>query len=506
MSNDEQWEKQLEQLPLGHGGFTVQSMNKIKERIRMNQSSGRRSIRITVATAAILLTGVIAWALSRGEQPGQKTALSMIDETEGQLIVEYWDSQSFMGQIGQPYLIRHPNMKLKVATLPSEISQRYDWNSYKEWMVESAVDVVQVPLAYIDDLAKDGAIVPLDNLLELGGIDLSEMYQPMLELAREAGGGKLYALPDQFNLELLYYNKTLFQSHNVPLPEAGDTWDDIFRLAERFAGATATNGRPVYGLSIGWRSNPYSAISKIGRAQGLSLVDAKGMPQVNSEAWQALWRQATEGLAKGWINNEPGPEATGNGWTEQSMIEADPFINNRSAMSFQSYSAWSTLSKAGDQGLFSGDWDVLPISSNAASPGITSSYSGGLLYAINAKSPNRDQAMQLIESIVSKERAEREYASGIFSLHANRPSSLTVLNDPADRFYATRLDAASILEQFERNQLPGVIEMSSALNAIGNESTEAIIAGRSTVEDTLAHMQEEAERIIHSARGSGANP
>ncbi len=502
MRNDDHWEKQLEQLPLGSGGFSVDSMNKIKERIRLNRKSGTRPRRIIVAMVTIVSVAAVAWTLNRGMQPQQLATESKLDETEAQLIVQYWDSQSFMSQIGQPYMIRHPNIDFKIVTSPND-----DLASYRKWIEETNVDVLQIPLTYIDDLAKDGAIVPMDDMLKRDRVDLDEMYQPMIDLMRDAGGGKLYALVDQFSTDLLFYNKSLFQSHRIPLPEEGDTWDDIFRLAQRFSGSTA-DGMPVYGLSFGWQSDPYHAIMKVGRSEGLSLVDTKGLPQVASDAWRKVWSQVTEGFEEGWINNEPSPEPThidyigpvSTGWTEQSIMEADTFINNRAAMSFQSYSSTSSfLSKAINNGIFTGEWDALPVSSIAA-PGQTRSFGGAVIYAINSKSPNIDQGMKFIEYIVSKEQAERDYVAGNYVLHANRPTSVTIANDPADRVYSAKLDAAAILEQLERNQLPGVSEMSAALNAKGAEAVQSIIAGRSTVDETLAQLQEDALLTVASSK------
>lgn len=114
--------------------------------------------------------------------------------------------------------------------------------------------------------------------------------------------------------------------------------------------------------------------------------------------------------------------------------------------------------------------------------------------------------MKLIEYIVSKERAERDYASGKFLLHVNRANSVKISNDPADRFYAAKLDSSVILEQFERYQLPGVIEMDATLNVKGSKAVNAIIAGRSTVEETLAQLQEEAALVIDSSSGNEGQP
>lgn len=494
MRDDDYWEKQLEELPLGTGGFSVDSMNKIKERIRLNRRSRFRFMRVAAAAASIVVVAAVAWTINRGMQPQRMAIEPRVDETEAQLIVQYWDSQSFMNQIGQPYMIRHPNIDFKIVA-----SQSNDLASYRKWLEESNADVLQIPLAYIDDFAKDGLIVPLDDLLKHDRVDLDEMYQPMVELMREAGGGKLYALVDQFSMDLLFYNKTLFERHHIPMPELGDTWDDIVRLAQRFAGSTS-EGKPVYGLTFGWRSDPYNAIMKVGRSEGLSLVDSKGLPQVNSEAWRKVWNQVTEGFEDGWIHNEPVPEASNLGWTEQTIMDSDAFINNRAAMSLQSYSStWPLLSKAIDQGIFTGEWDALPVPSTAA-PGVTRSFGGAIIYAINAKSPNVEQAMKLIEYIVSQEQAEREYASGNFSLQANRATSVTIANDPADRIYAAKLDTVAILEQLERNQLPGVIEMSATVKTKGTEAAQAIIAGQSTVEEKLAQLQEDAVLAIASSK------
>jgi len=303
--NRPDWEKILEELPLGSGGFSPKSMKQIKERIRLN-GKRRGPIRglSIAAVCALLAAGV--WAVTVGgyrEELFPSSKAAQADEQEVRLSVQYGDKSGFMIRFGTAYMLDHPKASFEVAVPSEEYGKKQDLASYKKWVSESNADILRFPLAFVDDLAADGTIVPLDDLIKQEKLDLKALYPSAIDLLKEAGNGRIYGIMDDLDMNMLIFNKSLFRSKGVALPEKGATWDDIVRLAARFEGAR-DQGKPAYGFSYGSVPDPFRMIFEIGRSQGLSVVDAQGRPQVNSASWKAIWSQVSEGLRQGWISDE----------------------------------------------------------------------------------------------------------------------------------------------------------------------------------------------------------
>lgn len=91
-------------------------------------------------------------------------------------------------------------------------------------------------LADLTDLAKRDA----------KEIDLNDFY-PAVQKAMTPGG-RIYFMPQWFNVSLLYYNKRIFDAAHEPYPRADWTWDDYAAAAKRL-----TKG-DVWGSNIttGW--------------------------------------------------------------------------------------------------------------------------------------------------------------------------------------------------------------------------------------------------------------
>ena len=76
-------------------------------------------------------------------------------------------------------------------------------------------------------------------------IDLTDFY-PGVQRAMTPGG-RIYFMPQWFNVSLLYYNKRLFDAAHEPYPRADWTWDDYAAAARRLTrsgvwGSTVTTG------------------------------------------------------------------------------------------------------------------------------------------------------------------------------------------------------------------------------------------------------------------------
>ena len=93
------------------------------------------------------------------------------------------------------------------------------------------------------NLAK--AVVPLDSLIEsditvnradgsseilgLTSEQVSDFIKGYYEEGQQFGDGKMYTLPLSKSTEVLYYNKTFFDKHNLTPPK---TWEDMEKLCE----------------------------------------------------------------------------------------------------------------------------------------------------------------------------------------------------------------------------------------------------------------------------------
>ncbi|MFC5529728.1 extracellular solute-binding protein [Cohnella yongneupensis] len=487
-----EWEKHLEELPLGSGGFSRKSMKQIKERIRLN-GKRRSPIRSIAIAAVCTLLAAIVWVVGDFRQmllPSSGAAET--DEQEFRLTVQYYDKFSFMARFGSTYMLDHPKASFDVVVPSEEYGQKQDLASYKKWVGESNADVLRVPLAFVDDLAADGMIVPLDDLIKQEKLDLNALYPSSVQLVKEAGNGRIYGIFDDFDMNMLIYNRSLFQSKGVPIPETGATWDDIVQLAARFEGAS-DQGKPVYGFSYGSSSDPFRMINDIGLSQGLSILDAKGHPQVNGATWKAIWSQVSEGLRKGWISDELSANAEESD-PLKAAIAGNPFYNGRSAMTLQPYLSWYVMSEAIRQGLLQDEWGAIPLSA-PTTPGKISSLTDGVVYAINAKSANQLQAMKFIHYLASKERSTQAVETGgPQMLLAAVPDAKIGEGSPIGRYYESELDVSAVLLQAERSQLPAYYSVMSVLSAKANAEVRNIAAGQSTVDEALARLQADAEQ------------
>jgi len=85
-------------------------------------------------------------------------------------------------------------------------------------------------------------------------------------------GGNLWGLPAGVNVEVLWYNRTLFDEAGLPYPENDWSWDDVFLIARKLAGRD--KGGQYYGFII-----PCDArIIHVFEAIGGPLVDESPAP------------------------------------------------------------------------------------------------------------------------------------------------------------------------------------------------------------------------------------
>jgi multiple sugar transport system substrate-binding protein len=484
MSKQDDWESELTGLPLGSGGFSQKTMKKVKERIALEKKRNQ-GFRPAVAIAAITvltLSGLLfrdgAEQTFRSWFETNKPSNSVTQLNDQAILrVEYPDQSWFMSSFGRTFSLNHPAIQFE--TVHSDGSTETA-EKYVEWIKQNHPDIITVPLAYIDDLANAGIIQPLDPWILRDNVKLESLNGSVLRTLKEAGSGVLYGFAPKFTTSGLYYNEKLFDEENIPYPTDGMSWDEVFRLAARFPGKSDFNDNSA-GLNFGPDVDAVKAILSVGEIEGLSLVDAKGKPVLNSSSWTEVWRTVLGGMKEGWIK-----AGKSSPWNPKD----DPFLSGHAAMEFASDTTLDHLrldsnSQLGDS------WGLVAGPVDTARPDRDGAFQLREVLAINASTPHPEAAWAFLLHTVGQEEAERAAANEFNSLTSNE--STVTENDARAPFYHLKADAAEVVRKAETEQTTIYRKVLVALSEAGKKEAEAILRGDVSVEDALAVLQSNAE-------------
>ena len=124
-------------------------------------------------------------------------------------------------ELAQQFNQEHP-------TITIELDPR-DWNRLDD-VDAGDVDVfVTEPFALIE-LQEQGNVLNLDPFIERDeAVDLSDFYAGTAELLTMEG--RTWAIPGGVDVMVMFYNRDLFDQHNLPYPDVEWTWDDFLNAA-----------------------------------------------------------------------------------------------------------------------------------------------------------------------------------------------------------------------------------------------------------------------------------
>ncbi|GAB3874645.1 hypothetical protein GCM10029964_016990 [Kibdelosporangium lantanae] len=158
------------------------------------------------------VAGVVLAATLVGQPPpaetGPITLVTGVDLSHGkirQALIDDWNQ-------------KHPDTPVKVVKLPSSADLQHAQMLAAEQAGDTTYDVLNLDLTWTAEFADNNAIVPLDNEM-LGDGDF---VAKALESARYRD--RLWAVPFNTDVGLLYYRKDIVGSKGLPLPTKWETW------------------------------------------------------------------------------------------------------------------------------------------------------------------------------------------------------------------------------------------------------------------------------------------
>jgi multiple sugar transport system substrate-binding protein len=200
-----------------------------------------------------------------------------------------WINTGAYEELASLYQEEHPGVTVKVVEFLSEVD-------YPPERLATTADVFPVFPGFELD-AVEGHWLSVQPLVEGDPtVALDDFYPQALEAYRRQGD--LWGLPAEIDADMLFYNKTLFDTAGVPYPQPGWTWDDFLAAATRLT--QGEGSRKQWGfvtLANGWASIPLILAAQ----RGGSLVDSRATPTaptlddpavVNTLRWYADLEQS----------------------------------------------------------------------------------------------------------------------------------------------------------------------------------------------------------------------
>lgn len=318
--------------------------------------------------------------------------------------------------VADVFMAEHPDIRVEIMSEP--------WADYftKMQTLWASGDPNLIPdvlfLWPTPRYAAEGVLENLQPFIEASGYNVDDYWPALLESAMYEGN--IYGFPRDISLEVLYYNKDIFDEVGLAYPDESWTWDDLLTAAEALTVVEAS-GR-VSRYALGMEGGKFQLWS--GQNGGSILDDMR-----NPSRCTLTEPAAVEGIqffADMIANNHAMPPAA----MSQAGGDAGVFQTGEAAMIIQNASRVSQFNAAE----MNYDVAVVPIPEG----GQRSASAGGAAWVMSALSDNKDAAWIFLSWLQSTDGGQRLYTESgeIFPALSSTARSDAFLNSgqpPANR-------------------------------------------------------------------------
>lgn len=373
-------------------------------------------------------------------------------------------------RVADAFMAEHPEIKIEIWNQP--------WDDYftKIQALWASGDTALIPdIAFLwptPRYAAEGVLENLDPFIEQAGYNLDDYWPGLLESAKYQGS--VYGFPRDIEVNVLYYNKDLFDAAGVTYPDETWTWDDLTAAAEKLA---VPGERYALAMEGG-------KFSKWLNQNGGAILD----DYVNPSKCMLAEPASVEAIAffadlmdQGYAMRPADLSQAGG---DQAV-----FIADQAAMIIQNTSRVSGFNQAGK----AYDVAVTPIPEG----GQRWNGAGGAAWVMSAGSDNKDAAWTFLSWLQSTDGGERIYteAGEIFPALQSTAGSPAFLTDqpPANKQAIIDEAAASGVGGF--GYFPEWGELDGSILGPG---LELIWSGEATAADALPALCEQVDAFLAS--------
>lgn len=149
-------------------------------------------------------------------------------------------------KVADAYMAANPNIKVEIWNQP--------WSDYftKIQALWASGDTKLIPdIAFLwptPKYAAEGVLANLDSYIKQDGVDLNDYWAGLLDSS--SYNGSVYGLPRDTEVNVLYYNKDLFDKAGQAYPTDEWTWDDLLAAADKLTVKDDSGKTTQYALAM----------------------------------------------------------------------------------------------------------------------------------------------------------------------------------------------------------------------------------------------------------------
>ncbi|MGQ9489990.1 MAG: ABC transporter substrate-binding protein [Anaerolineae bacterium] len=365
----------------------------------------------TVFSVLMIVMLVLSACTSIPQTPAQPPAETPKAQPTVTLRWAFWGSPEEAAShklVADAFMKIHPEIKIETWNEP--------WDNYftKIQALWASGDPNAVPdIAFLwptPKYAAEGVLENLDPYIQKSGYNLNDYWGGLLESAKYKGS--VYGLPRDIEVNILYYNKDLFDKAGVKYPDESWTWDDLLAAAEKLTVKDASGKVTRYALAM--EGGKYSKwVNQNGGAILDDYVNPSKCMLAEPKSIEAIQFFA-DMMNKGYAMRDADLSQAGG--------DAAVFVSGQAAMIIQNTSRVSAFNAA----KMNYDVAVVPIPKG----GKRWNPAGGAAWVMSAKSANKEAAWTFLQWLQSTDGGQKLYTERgeIFPAlqsTANSPAFLT---------------------------------------------------------------------------------
>jgi trehalose/maltose transport system substrate-binding protein len=286
----------------------------------------------------------------------------------------------------------HPSQKVTLLLLPRASNGQLAQLVANLQAKSDLYDVIDMDVIWTAEFASNGWIIPLPQ----SQFPLGDFLKPAVDTARYQG--RLYAVPDYSNVDLLYYRKDILAKAGKQPPK---TWAQLQQLARTVAPEYGLYGyagtfAPYEGLTVNFAAAVQSAGGSILSPEGTKVT-------VNSAKALRGLEFLVNGFRQGWI-----PRAALS-YEEESAQNA--FASGKFLFLANWPDVYAALSVPGPQNKVYGKFGIAAL---PGPDGVGSSSLGGANLAISAYSQHQRTALDFIKYMTNLDNERQMLEKGSF--------------------------------------------------------------------------------------------
>jgi multiple sugar transport system substrate-binding protein len=372
------------------------------------------------------------------------------------------------------FMTEHPNIKIETFNEP--------WSGYftKIQTLWAGGDASAVPdvllLPATPRYAAEGMLENLDPWIKKSGYNLDDYWPALLESTMYKGN--VYGFPRDIGLEVLYYNKDIFDEVGLSYPTDDWTWNDLLvatgQLTEVEAGGRVTR------YALGMEGDKYQLW--IGQNGGSILDDMRNPSRCTLADPAAM---AGIKFFSGMMRNNFAMPQTN---LSRAGGDAAIFRSGQAAMIIQNFSRVPIFNEAGM------NYDVAPVP--IPQGGQRSAAAGGAVWVMSALSDNKEEAWSFLSWLQSPDGGQKIYTDSgeIFPALQSTAHSDSFLK--ADAPPANRRAFLTEGENAKPGRFGYFPEWEELDGSIIKPGLQRVWSGEVTAEEALPRICEEVDAFL----------